>query len=271
MSDPLVMAGSVADVAGDERWLTPVERERAARFRRDSDRRAFVAAHLLVRHCAAAYLDLPPDRVTLLQHCEVHGPGHGRPYLEQAPELGVSLSHSRDHVCAAVGAGRVGVDCEQIPEGPLDEGLAAQVLAPRERAWVRDNADLIRLWTRKEALIKRGELTLDRLREMDLSPLDPHDTPPPAPDPHDTAPPTPDPHDTTPTGQGPREAAPSGPGSQRTDPAGRQNPHERAASRARAWFTPHGWHLLEWRTEGGVVVSIVTDGPPRYLPIPRLS
>ncbi|MEU4324908.1 4'-phosphopantetheinyl transferase family protein [Nonomuraea dietziae] len=163
------MGGKVDEVGGSQEWLTGVERERAARFLREADRAAFVAAHLLVRHCAAAYLGLPPEKVTLLQHCEVHGPGHGRPYLEQAPELGVSLSHTRGYVCAAVGHGRVGVDAELVPPGPLDEGLAGQALTAGERATVTDNAGLIRLWARKEALIKRGELTLDRLREVDLA------------------------------------------------------------------------------------------------------
>ncbi|MBE1561266.1 4'-phosphopantetheinyl transferase family protein [Nonomuraea africana] len=171
MHDPVAMGGTAGEVPGSPAWLTDVERERAARFVRDADRVAFVAAHLLVRHCAAAFLGLPPEKVTLLQHCDVHGPGHGRPYLEQAPDLGVSLSHTRGYVCAAVGRGRVGVDAERVPAGPLDGGLAAQALTARERALVTDNAGLIRLWARKEALVKRGELTLDRLREVDLSGL----------------------------------------------------------------------------------------------------
>ncbi|MGW4471997.1 4'-phosphopantetheinyl transferase family protein [Nonomuraea sp. NPDC004354] len=171
MRDPLAMGGPVEEITGSEGWLTGAERERAARFVREADRRAFVAAHLLVRHCAAAYLDLPPDRVTLLQHCDVHGAGHGRPYLEGHPELGVSLSHTHGYVCAAVGEGKVGVDAERVADGPLDEALAGQALTGRERALVTGNADLIRIWARKEALVKRGELTLDRLGEVDLSEL----------------------------------------------------------------------------------------------------
>ncbi|MFE3454443.1 4'-phosphopantetheinyl transferase family protein [Nonomuraea sp. NPDC059194] len=171
MRDPVAMGAPVEDVPGSADWLTDVERERAARFVRDADRRSFVAAHLLVRHCAAAYLGVPPEKVTLLQHCDVHGAGHGRPYLEHAPEVGVSLSHTRGYVCAAVGHGRVGIDAEQVKPGPVDEGLAGQALTDGERALVSGNEGLIRIWARKEALIKRGELTLDRLREVDLSKL----------------------------------------------------------------------------------------------------
>ncbi|GII02551.1 4'-phosphopantetheinyl transferase family protein [Planobispora takensis] len=176
MHDSLVMAGPTDEIispAGTA-LLTEVERERAARFARESDRRDFIAAHILLRRCAAKVTGVPEDRLTLLQVCEYHGPGHGRPYLAEIPRLGVSLSHSRGYVCAAAGPGRIGVDAENVPPGPVDESLAAQFLAPAERPLVHDNEALIRLWVRKEALIKRGELTMDGLRETDLSglPLD---------------------------------------------------------------------------------------------------
>jgi 4'-phosphopantetheinyl transferase len=159
------------EVHAPHEWLTAVERERAARFAFEADRHAFTAAHLLVRLCAGAVLGLPPEELTLSQFCDVHGSGHGRPYIEQAPLLGVSLSHTRGYVCAAAGGGRVGIDAERVPPGPLDELLAGRALTERERAVVTTNEGLIRHWTRKEALIKRGELTIDGLRtaEADLT------------------------------------------------------------------------------------------------------
>ncbi|MCA2190342.1 4'-phosphopantetheinyl transferase family protein [Nonomuraea cavernae] len=162
------MGGRPDEVRAPEQWLTPAELERAARFVFDADRRAFVAAHLLVRLCAADVLGIEPGGLTLLQHCAVHGPGHGRPYIRQAPSLGVSLSHTRGYVCAAAGRGRVGVDAERVPAGPLNEALAATALTPRERALVSGNDELIRHWTRKEALIKRGELSLDLLGSVEI-------------------------------------------------------------------------------------------------------
>ncbi|MER6947712.1 4'-phosphopantetheinyl transferase superfamily protein [Nonomuraea sp. NPDC000554] len=157
------MGGRPDEINAPIGWLTAVERERAARFRHEADRQSFVAAHLLVRLCAAAFLGAEASGLTLLQHCDEHGPGHGRPYLEGFPQVSVSLSHTRGYVCAAAGPGRVGVDAERVPPGPLDEALAAVALTPRERATVTGNDDLIRLWTRKEALIKRGELTIDAM------------------------------------------------------------------------------------------------------------
>ncbi|MFI6388489.1 4'-phosphopantetheinyl transferase family protein [Nonomuraea sp. NPDC050540] len=142
-------------------WLTDVERARSARFVHEADRRAFVAAHLLVRLSAAACLDADPATLTLLQYCEIHGEGHGRPYLKEFPGLGVSLSHTRGYVAAAAGPGKVGVDAERVPPGAFDTTLAAQIAAPTS---ITDNTELIRLWARKEALIKRGELSLDTVR-----------------------------------------------------------------------------------------------------------
>ncbi|MFI6812916.1 4'-phosphopantetheinyl transferase family protein [Nonomuraea sp. NPDC050328] len=162
MLDAVVMAGRPEEIDAPPSWLTPAERERAARLRHEADRAAFVAAHLLVRLAAAACLDADPARLGLTQHCDLHGPGHGRPSLEGHPELGVSFSHTRGYVAAVAGPGKVGVDVERIPDGPLDPALAASVTAPGER--VADSRELIRLWARKEALIKRGELSLDRMR-----------------------------------------------------------------------------------------------------------
>ncbi|GAA0924264.1 phosphopantetheinyl transferase-like protein [Nonomuraea longicatena] len=149
-------------VRAPDAWLTEVERERAARFLREQDRASFVAAHLLVRLAAAAYLGADPGGLTLVQHCPTHGPGHGKPSILEVPGLGVSLSHTRGYVAAAAGPGRVGVDAERIKEGPLDRMLAEHVGAGPD---VTDNTALIRLWALKEAMIKRGELTLDRMRE----------------------------------------------------------------------------------------------------------
>lgn len=168
------MGGRPDEVRAPETWLTEVERERADRFVFPADRASFVAAHLLVRLCAASVLEVDPGELTLVQHCDVHGPGHGRPSLVEAPELGVSFSHTRGYVCAVAGPGRVGVDAEHVPPGPLNDALADHVLGPDERALVTGNDDLIGHWTRKEAMIKRGELTLDTLRAAGADPVAGH-------------------------------------------------------------------------------------------------
>ncbi|MDF5755911.1 phosphopantetheinyl transferase-like protein [Spongiactinospora sp. TRM90649] len=174
MTDPVVLAGATSSLGslGDERLLTETERGRAARMRRPADRADYIAAHLLARHCAAELLGRPPGTLTLAQRCgDCDATGHGRPYFAEAPEVGVSLTHTRGYVCAAAGPGKVGVDAERVPDGPFDDAVAGQSLAPGEVAVVTGNRALIRQWVRKESLVKRGELTLAGLRSLDLSAL----------------------------------------------------------------------------------------------------
>ncbi|MBO3745317.1 phosphopantetheinyl transferase-like protein [Streptosporangiaceae bacterium NEAU-GS5] len=178
MHGALVLAGhtgEILDIAGGA--LTPEERSRAERFTRRQDRLDFVAAHLLVRQCAADVLAIPVAMLTLVQRCERCEQPHGRPSIAEAPELVVTLSHTSGYVCAAASYGKVGVDAEHVTTGPADASLVALALTPAEAALVgTDNHKLIRQWVRKEALVKRGELALDRLREADLSKL-PFDAP----------------------------------------------------------------------------------------------
>ncbi|GGT79245.1 MULTISPECIES: 4'-phosphopantetheinyl transferase family protein [Streptomyces] len=163
----------------DEALLNPAERERAGRFRRDRDRRDFVAAHLLVRLCAARLLSVDPADVAFAQHCPgCDRGGHGRPLLGDRPDVHLSLSHSAGVIAAAAGPAPIGVDVERLDQAP-DGLIEERVLAPAELGLVRSHADpkaaFLRLWVRKEALIKVGRAELDTMGDLDLSalPLDP--------------------------------------------------------------------------------------------------
>ncbi|GGK96286.1 hypothetical protein Sme01_31780 [Sphaerisporangium melleum] len=170
MRDSIVMAGRTeAVLAAVTGALTGTERERARSFVHDRDRDDFTAAHLLVRECAAACLGRPARELTLVQHCDEHGPGHGRPSIAEAPGLAVSLSHTRGYVCAVAGPGRVGVDAEHVPDRPLERTLVEFALSPAELARFGDGKTrVIRQWVRKEALVKRGELKLDDFPVTDV-------------------------------------------------------------------------------------------------------
>lgn len=81
----------------------------------------------------------------------------GRPYLPDMPEWSVSISHCRKAVAVAVsGSKRVGVDVECRRR--VDEGLMGRVCTESELLSVRADADMamafLRLWTRKEAVLK---------------------------------------------------------------------------------------------------------------------
>ncbi|MEV0531710.1 4'-phosphopantetheinyl transferase superfamily protein [Kitasatospora sp. NPDC050463] len=177
---PLAAVSASADVLrhpeAGEHLLTTVERERAARFRHESGRVDFIAAHVLVRLCAARLLDVPATEVVLAQNCPDCGKGdHGRPYLPDHPDVQVSLSHTRGVVAAAAGYRPVGVDVELTTRSGSLLDVAGRVLSPAELRQVEAHPEpgraFLRLWVRKESLIKLGRASLDTLAGVDLSAL----------------------------------------------------------------------------------------------------
>ncbi|ATL29587.1 4'-phosphopantetheinyl transferase family protein [Streptomyces formicae] len=173
---PLVMVRRTADILPfvEQAHLAPYERERAARLPAGPRRRDYLAAHVLVRLCAAPLTGTPPDTLVLAQHCEDCGrDDHGRPYLPDHPGIHVSLSHTTGAVAAAASTDPVGVDVEDATAAVFDARIAHRVLAPAELAAVHADPDpvraFLRLWVRKEALVKVGLSSLGRLRELDLT------------------------------------------------------------------------------------------------------
>ncbi|MFJ6616247.1 4'-phosphopantetheinyl transferase family protein [Kitasatospora sp. NPDC091335] len=188
-SAPLVAVTSVDAVLRHpevgEHLLTALERERAARFRHESGRTEFTAGHLLVRLCAARLLGVPVAGLVLAQRCPDCGlADHGKPYLPDHPGVHVSLSHTQGVVAAGAGFQPVGVDVELSARSGSLRAVARRVLAPAELALVEADPEperaFLRLWVRKESLIKIGRASLETLRRVDLSAL-PLTVPPGAP------------------------------------------------------------------------------------------
>jgi 4'-phosphopantetheinyl transferase len=160
--------------------LTAAEQQRMARLQRPGDRDDFLAAHLLVRTCAARLLGVGTGEISIVQRCATCGGPHGRPEIDGYPELGVSLAHSRGVVAAAAGPGRVGADVEAYPPaGDLAAADLSAALSAAEIRAVESAADparaLLLAWARKEACLKAGLVGVDGLDRFDLStlPLDP--------------------------------------------------------------------------------------------------
>ena len=157
----LTELGAVADL------LTPYEEQRNAALRRSEDRLDHRAAHLLVRDCVARLTGTELSAVVVRQRCAGCGEeGHGVPSVELTGRrtlrrVHVSLSHGGGVVAAGASFRPVGVDVETLtgydgrPVG----------LTPAETAWVRREDDarraFLRLWTRKEALVKVGAFGLE--------------------------------------------------------------------------------------------------------------
>ncbi len=184
-----VLAGTDEVLAADlpPTGLSEAEQRRASRFRCAGARRDYLAAHRLVRHCAARCLGVPAASVVLEQSCSECGTrDHGKPSVRGAPDLHVSLAHTRGTVAVAVAGSPVGVDVETL-SGLLapapDDTVLGLALTPAEAAAVRACADprsaFLRQWTRKESLVKVGRTTLGELRGTDLSalPAEPHPGP----------------------------------------------------------------------------------------------
>jgi 4'-phosphopantetheinyl transferase len=140
--------------------LSAEERAVAAGFESLERRRAYVAAHAVLRVILAGIAGVAPNELVFR-----YG-RRGKPELASPVEdLQFNMSHSRDMVLVAVARGRrVGVDIEHIDEPGDVRRIAARFLSPRDRDAIeqlpadRQRDAFLRCWTRKEAYMKaRGD------------------------------------------------------------------------------------------------------------------
>lgn len=147
--------------------LTAAERSRLQRLDDPRDRDAYIAAHVLVRTCAADLLGIRVEEVGLRQDCAACGSGqHGRPYLVGGDAY-VSLAHARGFVAAVASLLPCGIDVECSDGSPV-----ARALTAREQDWLGSQPEpghaFTRLWVRKEALVKAGAGSLGEAGELDV-------------------------------------------------------------------------------------------------------
>jgi 4'-phosphopantetheinyl transferase len=148
--------------------LAPDERERAARFCFERDRRRFVAARGQLRAILAGYGGVAPERLRFRYGAR------GKPSLADGcnPDgIRFNLSHSDDLALVAIARGReVGADLECVR--PLDDLFVSRCLAPQEQAALRalpaeeGTEALMRYWVRKEAFMKATGLGLGQRPEL---------------------------------------------------------------------------------------------------------
>lgn len=75
----------------------------------------------------------------------------GKPYLS-GEKIFFNIAHSADMVVCAFGANEIGVDIEKIK--PLSEKFLDRISLPTEKAKISAAKQIVKLWTRKEALAK---------------------------------------------------------------------------------------------------------------------
>ncbi|MGO1567266.1 4'-phosphopantetheinyl transferase family protein [Brachybacterium sp. AOP35-5H-19] len=146
-------------------WFAPAHLEPIVRLRRSQDRRTHLLAHTLAR-------SMLHGRTGDLEAASIDHEPSGKPVSRCG--LAVSLSHSARVVAAAVGDGTaVGVDVEDLARGDQLSAVRDVLCHPAELSVLgaeeAEDTDLFRLWVAKEALVKVGGTSLDRLHQVDLS------------------------------------------------------------------------------------------------------
>lgn len=160
--------------------LDEVEWSRAQRYARESDRRRFVLGVVVTKRLVAERYGIPTAAVKITRSCPDCDRQHGRPRLQRFPGA-VSVTHTDGWTGVALHRTRaVGLDIEArhawdlpVLDGMLDVvgtdeergGFAG--LPPREASAV-----FLRLWTRKEALLKvTGSGLRVPLQDVSVTPL----------------------------------------------------------------------------------------------------
>jgi 4'-phosphopantetheinyl transferase len=152
------------DNADGEHLLAADELARIGRFRRDVDRRRFIARRAGLRRVLAAYLDVDARHVVIERSCQRCGDAdHGRPRLRSDADLSFNTASRPGLAVVAVAAASmsIGIDIERLADVDLD--------ALRRTALTQDEltdgageslAEAARLWCRKEAVLKAEGLGL---------------------------------------------------------------------------------------------------------------
>lgn len=161
----------LADMGGAEEkaWLREMDesaRLRAERTTHPLRRRQRIAGEHLARMAAAEWLGLSPAAVTLYRLPS------GKPAAEGCF---LSVSHTDALVVCAVGDRPLGVDAERVR--PMKEAIACHCFTAAEQALLDTAAKgerercFWRVWTGKEALVKRTGEGLTGLRRADVCAL----------------------------------------------------------------------------------------------------
>jgi 4'-phosphopantetheinyl transferase len=134
-----------------EDLLTPAERERMVRLRRQEDKQRLMVGNALLRLTIAQATGSALEEVVIDRSCPDCDKPHGKPTVV-GHDLHVSVSHSGNRVAVALTrVAQVGVDVEQVdPRVHVDE-LLANILSPDE---IATDMDFFTRWARKEAVLK---------------------------------------------------------------------------------------------------------------------
>ena len=142
--------------------LSVQRREQALRFRHELGRRTCTAAYLLL--CEGLQKEYGITEKPIFEYGE-----HGKPWIVGHPEIHFNLSHCREAVLCMLSDRPVGVDVESVRK--FKDSLIRYTMNDKEVEMImqapRPDVEFIRLWTRKEAVLKlTGEGINDNLKDV---------------------------------------------------------------------------------------------------------
>ena len=149
-------------------------RQQAQRFRHETGRRQCVLAYEALRQGLR-------ERYGIAEAPDFDYNGHGKPSLRQFPHIHFSLSHCREAVGCLLSNEACGLDLEA--RRPVRESLVRYTMNEEEANLIASAEEpetaFLRLWTRKEAVLKlrgtgiQGDIK-DVLAEESISDLELH-------------------------------------------------------------------------------------------------
>lgn len=162
------------DLDDGRELLSPDERDRAARFHFERDRRRYLIAHIALHRILSRYLEIDPARLFF----ELGA--NGKPKMPAAltsQAIEFNLSHSHELALIAVNrVGELGVDTEYVKPDFKFQEIAERFFTAREVAAMRSlpaalqRQAFFKCWTSKEAFLKAKGIGLSgKLDEVGIT------------------------------------------------------------------------------------------------------
>jgi 4'-phosphopantetheinyl transferase len=154
---PAERVGALGGVLSEDELL------RAAAFKVEHGRRAFVVTRAALRTLLGDYLDKDPAALRLAVNT------NGKPRLDPPSLLQFNVSHSGSAAMIAIARETdVGIDVEQIKERDRRDRIAERVFTLREREAIDDDEAFYRHWVAKEAFVKATGRGIASVRSFEV-------------------------------------------------------------------------------------------------------